>query len=328
MFIDYAKIRVIAGHGGNGCVSFRREKYVPKGGPDGGDGGRGGNIVFRADPQLNTLRDVKYRKSYRAGNGQDGSGGRKTGKNGDAVVIPVPMGTVLRRETEKDLATDLTGPGQAFVAAKGGKGGRGNARFATPTHQTPREAEPGQAGEEFTYLVELKVLADVGLVGMPNAGKSTLLSKLSAARPKIADYPFTTLEPHLGIVKYGDFRSFVMADIPGLIEGASRGKGLGHRFLKHIERTRVLAILVEITEENPAAVYSTLVEELGNYSKELLNKPRVVVLTKLDLLPNGSTRPSSRMNGHQVIPVSSISGRGLDDLVKKLAEIMNETGRS
>lgn len=328
MFVDYARIRVIAGNGGNGCISFRREKYVPKGGPDGGDGGRGGNIIFRVDPQLHTLQDVKYRKTYRAGNGQDGSGGHKTGKNGNDVVIPVPPGTVLRREGEKKGVADLTRAGQTFVAARGGRGGRGNARFATATRQTPRTAEPGQPGEEIRYDVELKVLADVGLVGLPNAGKSTLLSKLSSARPKIADYPFTTLQPHLGIVKYGDSRSFVMADIPGLIEGASRGKGLGHRFLKHIERTRVIAILVEITEKKPAHVCSALLKELGVYNKKLLDKPRIIVLTKADLLPANQPPAPPPLNGHDVIPVSSFSGKGLKSLVRKLIAIMDETDRS
>ncbi|MFQ6674196.1 MAG: GTPase ObgE [Fidelibacterota bacterium] len=321
MFIDYAKIRVIAGHGGNGCVSFRREKYVPKGGPDGGNGGRGGHVIFQADPQLHTLQDVRYRKQYRAGNGRDGSGGRKTGKAGGDVVIPVPLGTVLRRERKKAVLADLVDVWNQFITARGGRGGKGNAEFATPTRQTPRMATPGEPGEELVYEVELKILADVGLVGLPNAGKSTLLSKLSAARPKIAEYPFTTLEPYLGIVKYGEYRSFVMADIPGLIQGASRGKGLGLQFLKHIERTSVIAILIEVTEENLETVYTNLLKEMETYDPGLLDKPRVVVLTKTDLLLDGHPHLPRSISGHDTVPVSSVSGEGLNQLVDRLSEL-------
>lgn len=327
MFVDYARIKVIAGHGGNGCVSFRREKYIPKGGPDGGNGGRGGHVIFAADPQLHTLQDVKYRKHYRAGNGQDGSSGRKTGRDGEDVVIPVPLGTVLRLHGKKEVAVDLVHQGERFLAARGGAAGKGNSEFATSTRQAPRTAQSGKEGEEFVWEVELKVLADVGLVGLPNAGKSTLLSRLSAARPKIADYPFTTLQPHLGIVKYGEFTSFVMADIPGLIEGASRGKGLGIRFLKHIERTSVLAILIESTEKNPDAVCATLLDELQSYDRKLMDRPKIVVLTKVDLLPGKVDLPDSVMNT-EAIPISSVSGIGLGTLVMRLSTLMDEKARS
>ena len=323
MFVDYARITTIAGHGGNGCVSFRRERNLPKGGPDGGNGGRGGHVIFRVDPQLHTLQDVKYRKHYRAGNGMDGSGGRKTGKDGKDVVIPVPSGTVFRREGKENLTADLVEGGEEFIAAKGGKGGRGNIEFVSSTRQSPHHAEPGRKGVELVYDVELKVLADVGLVGLPNAGKSTLLSKLSAARPKIANYPFTTLQPHLGIVKYEKYQSFVMADIPGLIEGASQGRGLGFRFLKHIERTSVLAILIESTEENPEKTYETLLKELKNFSPFLLDLPRVVVLTKKDLIPDSEWLPQTVKN-HEPLAISSITGGGLKKLVKKLSLLIDE----
>lgn len=323
MFVDYARITVIAGHGGSGCVSFRREKYIPKGGPDGGNGGRGGHVIFCVNPQLHTLQDMKYRKLYRAGNGRGGSGGQKTGKDGTDIIIPVPPGTVFRQEGEDTITADLVEAGDEFVAARGGKGGKGNAEFVTPTRQAPRDAEPGKKGEKCVYGVELKVLADVGLVGFPNAGKSTLLSKLSAARPKIADYPFTTLQPHLGIVKYGEYRSFVMADIPGLINGASQGKGLGFRFLKHIERTSVLAILIESIQENPDSACATLINELEIYNKILLDLPRVVILTKIDLLPDEIQLPHSVMN-LDTIPISSITGHGLKELVKKLSSLIDE----
>lgn len=322
MFVDYAKVKVLAGHGGNGCVSFRREKYIPKGGPDGGNGGWGGSIIFEVDTQLHTLQDVKYRKSYRAENGSDGSGARKTGRDGKTVIIPVPPGTVLRRQGRKGADADLTKAGEQFIGARGGKGGKGNALFATATRQAPRRAEQGKPGEEFVYEVELKVLADVGLVGLPNAGKSTLLSTLSAARPKIADYPFTTLEPHLGIVKYGDFQSFVMVDIPGLIEGASRGKGMGIKFLKHIERTSVLALLVEASDVNPEATLATLMKELKNHNQVLLQRPRLIVLTKCDLLPRSADLPST-VAGERAVTVSSVTGVGLGNLVQELTAILH-----
>ena len=320
MFVDYAKIKVSAGNGGNGCVSFRREKYLPKGGPDGGNGGKGGDVIFRVDSQLHTLQDIKYRKSYGAASGGAGSSSRKTGPNGEDVIIPVPPGTVLKKAGEKHIIADLVDDGDEFRGAEGGFGGRGNSEFATSTHQTPRESEPGKSGKEFIYELELKLLADVGLVGLPNAGKSTLLSKLSAARPKIADYPFTTLEPHLGIVKYGDFDSFVMVDIPGLIEGASEGKGMGIRFLRHIERTSILALLIDITDEDPDATVSTLLDELKNHNKALLDRPRLMVFTKRDLLPADAETPKLK-NGEATAFISSVTGEGLSELVPRLAEL-------
>ena len=324
MFVDYAKIKVSAGNGGNGCVSFRREKFVPKGGPDGGNGGKGGDVIFRVDAQLHTLQDIKYRKSYRAPNGGDGSSSQKSGANGEDVVIPVPPGTVLRKSTEKDASADLTDETDEFLGAAGGEGGRGNATFATSTHQSPREFERGNAGEENLYELELKLLADVGLVGLPNAGKSTLISKLSAARPKIADYPFTTLEPHLGIVKYGDYDSFVMVDVPGLIKGASEGKGMGLRFLRHIERTSVLVLLIDVSEEDPELTLATLLAELENHNEALLERPRIIVFTKGDLLVSDADPPELSGN-HDVLMVSSVSGAGLSKLVSHLAELCHRT---
>ena len=324
MFVDYAKIKIIAGKGGNGCVSFRREKYIPKGGPDGGNGGRGGSIIFKVDPQLHTLQDVKYHKQYHAENGRDGSGARKTGRDGKDIIILVPPGTIFKFKGEKQTIADLVETGEEFISANGGQGGRGNSEFATSTHQTPTKAEPGRRGEEFTYEIELKVLADVGLVGLPNAGKSTLLSKLSSAHPKIADYPFTTLHPHLGIVKYSNYQSFVMADIPGLIEGASKGKGLGIQFLKHIERTSILALLIECTDENPASTLETLLKEMAAFSSEMMNKPRLVVMSKLDIFQDDYEELPTELSGEKVLSISSITGAGLDILMAELAEMMHE----
>lgn len=324
MFVDYAKIKIIAGKGGNGCVSFRREKYIPKGGPDGGNGGRGGSIIFKVDPQLHTLQDVKYHKQYHAENGRDGSGARKTGRDGKDITILVPPGTIFKFKGEKQTIADLVETGEEFISANGGQGGRGNSEFATSTHQTPTKAEPGRRGEEFTYEIELKVLADVGLVGLPNAGKSTLLSKLSSAHPKIADYPFTTLHPHLGIVKYSNYQSFVMADIPGLIEGASKGKGLGIQFLKHIERTSILALLIECTDENPASTLETLLKEMAAFSSEMMNKPRLVVMSKQDIFQNDHEELPTELSGEKVLSISSITGEGLDILMAELAEMMHE----
>ena len=324
MFVDYYKIKIIAGKGGNGCVSFRREKYIPKGGPDGGNGGRGGSIIFKVDPQLHTLQDVKYHKQYHAENGRDGSGARKTGRDGKDIIILVPPGTIFKFKGEKQTIADLVETGEEFISANGGQGGRGNSEFATSTHQTPTKAEPGRRGEEFTYEIELKVLADVGLVGLPNAGKSTLLSKLSSAHPKIADYPFTTLHPHLGIVKYSNYQSFVMADIPGLIEGASKGKGLGIQFLKHIERTSILALLIECTDENPASTLETLLKEMAAFSSEMMNKPRLVVMSKQDIFQNDHEELPTELSGEKVLSISSITGEGLDILMAELAEMMHE----
>ena len=324
MFVDYAKIKIIAGKGGNGCVSFRREKYIPKGGPDGGNGGRGGSIIFKVDPQLHTLQDVKYHKQYHAENGRDGSSARKTGRDGKDIIILVPPGTIFKFKGEKQTIADLVETGEEFISANGGQGGRGNSEFATSTHQTPTKAEPGRRGEEFTYEIELKVLADVGLVGLPNAGKSTLLSKLSSAHPKIADYPFTTLHPHLGIVKYSNYQSFVMADIPGLIEGASKGKGLGIQFLKHIERTSILLLLIESTDDNPISTLKTLLKEMASFSPEMMGKPRLVVMSKQDIFQNDHEELPTELSGEKVLSISSITGEGLDILMAELAEMMHE----
>ncbi len=312
-FVDSASIYVQAGDGGKGCVSFRREKFVPKGGPDGGDGGRGGHVWLRTNKQLTTLLDFKYKKKYIAVRGVHGQGARKTGKDGGDVVIDVPCGTIVRNAETQEILADMTGEDQEILIARGGKGGRGNQHFATPTRQAPRYAEPGQKGEELTLEMELKLMADVGLVGFPNAGKSTLISVLSAAKPKIADYPFTTLVPNLGIVRYEEYKSFVMADIPGIIEGAAEGKGLGLQFLRHIERTKILAVLVSVDAPDIAEEYRTLLGELEKFNKGLLDKPRLVVVTKMDIAPEGFEIPVFE-EGIKVLPISSVSGQGLKDL--------------
>ena len=284
MFVDYTKVELHAGKGGPGCVSFRREKYIPKGGPDGGNGGRGGNIIVQGDSNLHTLQDIRYSRIYTAKNGTPGLSSMKTGKDGEDIIIRVPLGTLIRNVTSGMVAADIVEDGDEVVICKGGIGGKGNVNFKSSTHQTPRYAQPGTEGETGEFEFELKVLADVGLVGLPNAGKSTLLSVLSKARPKIADYPFTTLEPHLGIVKTGEYQSFLMADIPGLIEGASKGKGLGHQFLRHIERNRLLLYLIDGNEEEPLNIFNTLKNELKTYNEALLLKPIVLVRTKGDTL--------------------------------------------
>lgn len=324
MFIDEARIYVKAGDGGNGCVSFRREKYIPRGGPDGGDGGDGGNVIFTVDPNVNTLIKFKYNQHYKAQKGKHGQGARKYGHSGEDMVITVPMGTIARDAETGNVIADLSEPDDSVIIARGGRGGRGNARFATPSHQTPRRADNGIPGEEKTLFLELKLLADIGLVGFPNAGKSTLLSRLSSAHPKIADYPFTTLEPQLGIVSYGEHRSLVMADIPGIIEGAHEGKGLGYRFFRHIERTKILLFLIECSAENPLDDYTKLLEEITLFSEKLLKKPRLVAMTKTDILPPKDT-PDIIDFGDQVetIPISSVRGDGLDKLVYRLGTLVD-----
>jgi len=326
MFIDQASITVKAGDGGNGCVSFRREKYVPKGGPDGGSGGSGGDVTIRADAHLTTLMDFRYRRSYRAGDAEHGKGSRKTGHGGPDIILRVPAGTILKDAATGGTIADLTADGQEVLVARGGKGGRGNSEFATSTNQAPRRAEKGAPGEERTIELELKLLADVGLVGFPNAGKSTLISRISAARPRIADYPFTTLIPNLGIVRYGEFKSFAVADMPGLIEGAHEGKGLGTQFLRHIERTRVLVILVESTSPDPRKDYRTLIHEIGSFNAALLKKPRIVAVTKMDLADDALRKRTGKLTLGRVVPIcliSSVSGEGVKDLLdvmwKKLA---------
>ncbi|MCG8376382.1 MAG: GTPase ObgE [Chlorobiales bacterium] len=326
-FVDSAKINVKGGNGGNGCMSFRREKYVPKGGPDGGDGGRGGHVYLKADSQMATLLDFRYRKHYEAGRGAHGQGSKKNGKMGNDIVIPVPCGTVVRNAGSGKLIADLIQNGEELLVAEGGRGGKGNPHFASATRQTPRYAEPGGKGERLEIELELKLIADVGLVGFPNAGKSTLISSMSAARPKIADYPFTTLVPNLGIVQYRDYNSFVMADIPGIIEGAAEGRGLGLQFLKHIERTKVLAVLVSAESEDIAAEYAMLLKEMEKFDPEMLRKPRVLLVTKMDIVPEEFKCPVFE-DGVQVLQVSSITGQGLeelkDELWKKLQKHGNE----
>ncbi|UZJ41680.1 GTPase ObgE [Prosthecochloris sp. SCSIO W1101] len=318
-FVDSAKIYVKAGNGGNGCMSFRREKYVPKGGPDGGDGGRGGHVFLKAHRQMSTLLDFRYRKHYEAQRGVHGQGAKKNGKMGKDIVIPVPCGTVVRNTETGNLIADLTEDGEELLVVRGGKGGKGNPHFASSTHQAPRYAEPGGKGESLEIELELKLIADVGLVGFPNAGKSTLISAMSAAKPKIADYPFTTLVPNLGIVQYRNYNSFVMADIPGIIEGAAEGKGLGLQFLKHIERTQVLAVLVSADSEDIAGEYALLLKEMEKFDPQMLHKPRVLLITKMDIVPEGFSCPAFG-DDVRVLQVSSITGLGLEELKDALWE--------
>ncbi|HXG38429.1 MAG TPA: GTPase ObgE [Bacteroidota bacterium] len=320
-FIDEAKILVKAGNGGNGAVSFRREKYIPKGGPDGGNGGNGGNVIVRADRHLSTLLDFRYKRQYRAENGENGRSKNQDGKWGEDVVLKVPCGTLVKDAETGEVLADLVKHGDEFVAARGGKGGRGNTLFATPTNQAPRTAEPGTPGEERELLLELKLLADVGLVGFPNAGKSTLISVISAAKPKIADYPFTTLTPNLGIVRYAEGKSFTVADIPGLIEGAHRGKGLGIQFLRHIERTKLLVFLIESTSQAPTEDYRVLLSELKEYNPSLIKKPRLIALTKIDLLDETDERKLKTLKferGVPVVPISAVANKNIDELLKAI----------
>ena len=328
-FIDEASFWVQAGRGGNGCVSFRREKYVPKGGPDGGDGGDGGHVILRAAQNLSTLIDFRHRKLYRAGNGEDGKGKRRHGKQGNSIVVPIPPGTIVFDEENDVVLGDMTRTDQELTVARGGRGGKGNCWFATPTRQTPDFAKPGIEGEKRHIRLELRLLADVGLVGLPNAGKSTLLTRISSARPKVADYPFTTLIPNLGIVKYEDFKSFVVADIPGLIQGAHAGKGLGDRFLRHIERTRVLIFLLEAPSDDISGAFGTLRQELELFDRSLLKKPCLLSLTKVDLLSeNQRSRLPRSIDGHRCYSISAVTGDGiqtlLDAAVALLSEVAND----
>jgi GTPase len=322
MFIDYAEIEVTAGKGGDGVVTFRREKYVPKGGPSGGNGGKGGSIILKTDPNLFTLLDFRYKKKYKAQNGEPGGNSRKDGKSGKDVVIKIPVGTIVKDAETGKLIFDLNQPDQEVILAEGGKGGKGNSNFATPTNQAPRKAEPGKEGKSLNVILELKLIADVGLVGFPNAGKSTLISKISAAKPKIADYPFTTLTPNLGIVKYKDYKSFTVADIPGIIEGAHEGKGLGLKFLKHIERTRILLFLIDITSENFQKDYDILFNELKSYSKKLAEKKKIVSLSKTDLAGDLDlkkiVKKKLKNSDSPILVFSSATGQGVPELLDYL----------
>lgn len=332
MFFDRARVYVKAGDGGRGCVAFRREKFVPKGGPSGGDGGRGGDVTLLADPDLNTLLAFRYKRIYRAGRGAHGEGGRRAGRSGQDLTIRVPVGTRVIDEGTDNLLADLSHPGESVIVARGGRGGRGNARFATPTRRTPRNAEPGEAGEERRLLLELRLLADVGLVGLPNAGKSSLLARISAARPKIAEYPFTTVEPVLGVVPLPDAPGVVVADIPGLIEGAHRGAGLGHEFLRHIERTRVLVHVVDLSGPDPLAAVSTVERELELHAPSLRMKPTLIAANKLDL-PEARDRwqafaASLRERGRTVVPLSAATGEGVQALLAALTSLLRAASPS
>jgi len=329
MFVDEIDVFVKGGDGGAGCISFRREKFVPRGGPDGGDGGDGGSVLLEADPGITTLLDFHYRRHYTAERGQHGKGSNKHGASGEDTVLRVPLGTVVSDRDTGERLGDLTSPGERVLVAHGARGGRGNARFVSSTNRAPRRADLGRAGAERWMHLELKLLADVGVVGFPNAGKSTLVSRLSAAKPKIADYPFTTLQPTLGIVRVDDHRSFVIADLPGLIEGAAEGKGLGHRFLRHTERTRVLVHLVDLDPSggrDPVEDWRVIQGELAAYSKDLAAHPQIVVGSKAEL--PGTEARRGQLEGFcaaQGLPfhaISSVTGLGLDGLVRDIAAIL------
>ena len=325
MFIDYAKIRLRAGNGGAGIVAFHREKYIDKGGPSGGNGGRGGNIIFSTNPNLHTLQDIRYRRLYKAENGNSGGANKRTGKSGEDLIIQVPCGTIIKDLNTNKIVIDMVKENENHIVCQGGIGGRGNYNFKSSVQQTPRFAQQGIPGEELHVELELKILADVGLVGLPNAGKSTLLSVMTTAKPKIADYPFTTLQPHLGIVKYGEYQSFVMADIPGLIEGASQGKGLGHQFLKHIERNRILLFLIDILEPNPQDVFDKLSNELSSFNKTLMDKPTLVVRTKRDTMDKAKNLENWKNFSEEYIDISSVSNTGLDILKDRLVSFLSSS---
>src|SRR6202142_213650 len=326
MFIDEAKIRVKAGDGGNGCMAFRREKFVPRGGPSGGDGGRGGDVVMESSQRHNTLIHFRYNPEHKAQRGEHGMGSNCTGLDGRSIVLQVPVGTALYDQETGELIHDFQHPDERVVVAKGGRGGRGNQHFATSTHQAPREHELGRTGEERSYRLELKLLADVGLVGYPNAGKSTLISRISAAKPKIADYPFTTLEPNLGVVQMPDLRSFVVAEIPGIIEGAHEGRGLGIQFLKHIERTKVLVHLVDMSEtgRDPIHDFETLMVELASFDESLAQRPMLVAASKMDAVDDpdklAELRALAVSRGLPFFEISSATGQGIEPLKFALAE--------
>ena len=331
MFIDYAVIEVHAGKGGDGAVAFRREKYVPKGGPAGGNGGNGGNIIILSQHNLNTLLDFSYKKKYKAANGIAGGSSLKDGKNGKDVIIKVPVGTIIKDFETDEILFDLDKDEKKVILARGGKGGKGNSNFATPTNRAPRFAEDGKPGEFKKVVLELKLIADIGLVGFPNAGKSTLISKISSARPKIADYPFTTLEPNLGIVKYKEYKSFTVADIPGIIEGAHKGKGLGLKFLRHIERTRIILFLIDITSDNYQKDFNTLFNELKKYSPNLVKKSMIISFSKADLANENELKKIQKLgfDGIKTSPLifSSVSGYGMQNLLDTLWKQLQEENK-
>ena len=326
-FVDEVEIFVKAGKGGDGCVAFRREKFVPKGGPWGGDGGKGGDVILRAVRNKKTLIDFYFKKHFFAENGENGSSNNKKGKDGEDLIIKVPCGTVVKeiKNGEEKVIADLVNEGDNVIVAKGGKGGLGNTHFKSPTNQTPRIATKGEEGEEKIIKLELKLIADVGIIGYPNSGKSTLLSKISKARPKIADYPFTTIEPNLGVVDLGDFRSFVVADIPGLIEGASKGKGLGIKFLKHIERTKILVHLIDMSENDIINRYESLRNELKNYSSKLIEKKEIVVGNKIDLEESKKNLEKAKEYFKDILFISALKGDGIKDLLERIwKELKND----
>ena len=324
MFIDYVEIEVFAGNGGPGCVSLHTEKYIPKGGPDGGDGGKGGDVVAVADPHLTTLLDYRYKRKLKAQSGLGGGGSLKTGKSGDDAELRLPVGTIIKDLDTGQTVADLDEAGVRTIVAKGGKGGHGNAFFKSPTNQTPRKAQDGFPGEQRRLSLELRLLADVGLVGLPNAGKSTILARFSAARPKIADYPFTTLEPKLGIVKLRDFKTCVMADIPGLIEGAAEGKGLGHQFLRHIQRTGLILYIIDINEVDLPATREVLRNELANFDKALLNRPSMTVITKVDTVSESDLDEISAEFPADYVYISAVTGAGTEGFLQLLERKLDE----
>ena len=328
-FIDEATITVQSGDGGSGCVSFRREKFIPRGGPDGGDGGSGGDVVLRTTLRKRTLRHFQFKRQFKAKNGAGGQGKRKTGKNGPELIIEIPPGTLVGDAGTGEILKDLTKPGENFIAAKGGRGGQGNSRFKTSTNRSPRFSQPGGPGETRTLKLDLKLLADVGIIGLPNAGKSTLISTLSSANPKIGDYPFTTLSPNLGVVQTSWGEPFIVADIPGLIEGAHKGAGLGIKFLRHIERTRILVHLIDalaIEVNNPLKVYHTINNELAMYSKKLAEKPQIVVLNKLDIseADEPANKFKSAAKDKNILLISAINQTGIEELKSQMIKLLND----
>jgi len=329
MFVDEVKIWVKGGNGGNGCLSFHREKFVSKGGPDGGDGGRGGHIILQVDPQLTTLIDLRYRWKYQAKRGEHGQGNDKHGKKAEDMIIRVPPGTLVKDEATGEILADLSDDGDSFIAAAGGRGGRGNARFKSSTNRSPRRVERGKPGEERYLQLELKLLADIGIIGFPNVGKSTLISRISAARPKIAAYPFTTLTPNLGVVRISNYRSFVVVDIPGLIEGASHGTGLGFQFLRHIERTKFFVHVIDVspdTMRDPVDDFCALNTELEQYDPQLCQRPQIVVANKIDVL-HDQTRLHKLLafcqeQGITCLPISAVTGQGVSDIVSHMTDLL------